>query len=132
MSGWVGVVPDVVGGVLVACGVFFVAVAALGLLRLPDAYARMNAVTKAASLGVVLVLAGVAFLSPSWSAVVKVLVAIAVQLLTAPVGGFALGRATYRAGTPFASATGYDELGDAIERAGAERPVDEPSPPDRP
>jgi multicomponent Na+:H+ antiporter subunit G len=87
----------------------------------------MSAVTKAASLGVVLVLGGVAFLEPSWPAVVKVLIAIGLQLLTAPVAGFALGRATYRAGTPLSTATRYDELGDAIERAGELRPIAPPS-----
>ncbi len=123
-----GLVIDVLGGLLVAAGVFLVAVAALGLLRFPDAYGRMNAVTKAASLGVVLILGGALFIAPSWFAVVKLLLAIALQLVTAPVGGFALGRAAYRAGTPLAPVTGYDELGDAIERAGNPRPVPAPEP----
>ncbi|WP_409328593.1 monovalent cation/H(+) antiporter subunit G [Trujillonella humicola] len=124
-----GLVLDVLGALLVAGGVFLIAVAAIGLLRLPDAYARMNAVTKAASLGVVLAMAGALLITPSWFAVVKLLLAIALQLVTAPVGGFALGRAAYRAGTPLASETRFDELGDAIERAGNPRPVQEPSPP---
>jgi multicomponent Na+:H+ antiporter subunit G len=132
MSPMVDIVLAVVGGVLVVGGVFLVAVAVLGLLRLQDAYSRLNAVTKAASLGVVLVLAGVAFLAPSWPVVVTVLLAIWLQLVTAPVGGFALGRATYRAGTPLAEATRYDELGDAIERVGAVRPIAPPSQGGRP
>lgn len=127
-----GAVLDVLGGLLMAGGVFLVGVAAVGLLRLPDAYARMNAVTKAASLGVVLVLAGALLVSPSWLALVKVLLAVALQLVTAPVGGFALGRASYDVGTPLAPATRFDELGDAIERAGGQRRLAAPSPPRRP
>ena len=104
---------DVLGYVLVAAGVLLVAVAALGLLRLPDAYLRMNAVTKAAGLGVIVVLLGALALAPSWSNAWKVALAVALQLITVPVGGFAIGRASYRAGTPLAEVTGYDELGDA-------------------
>jgi multicomponent Na+:H+ antiporter subunit G len=101
---------DVLGGVLVALGVGLVAAAGLGLLRLPDAYTRMSAVTKAASLGVVLVLLGALALAPSWGNAVKVLLAVALQLITAPVGGFAIGRASYRAGAPLTPETGYDDL----------------------
>lgn len=131
MSPAAGLALDIVGGVLVLAGTFLVAVAAVGLLRLRDAYLRMNAVTKAASLGVVLVLAGVAFLDPSWPTVVKVLIAIGLQLLTAPVAGFALGRAAYRAGTPLSTATRYDELGNAMKRAGERRSIAPPSDPGR-
>jgi multicomponent Na+:H+ antiporter subunit G len=107
---------EVVGGVLVVAGAALVAFAGVGLLRFPDAYSRMNAVTKAATLGVVLVLLGALVLKPSWQSVAAVLVAVALQLFTAPVGGFALGRAAYRAGTPLGGATRYDELEDAIEQ----------------
>jgi multicomponent Na+:H+ antiporter subunit G len=101
---------DVLGGLLIALGVGLIAAAGLGVLRLPDAYTRMSAVTKAASLGVVLVLLGALALSPSWNNLVKVLLAVALQLVTAPVGGFAIGRASYRAGAPLTAETGYDEL----------------------
>jgi multicomponent Na+:H+ antiporter subunit G len=101
---------DLLGGGLVVLGVGLVAVAGIGLVRLPDAYSRMSAVTKAASLGVVFVLLGALALAPSWDNAVKVLLAVTLQLLTAPVGGFAIGRASYRTGAPLAAVTGYDEL----------------------
>lgn len=101
---------DLLGGLLVALGVGLMAAAGAGVLRLPDAYTRMSAVTKAASLGVVVVLLGALALSPSWNNLVKVTLAIVLQLLTAPVGGFAIGRASYRAGAPLTPETGYDEL----------------------
>jgi multicomponent Na+:H+ antiporter subunit G len=107
---------DVLGGVLVVAGAGLVALAGVGLLRFPDAYSRMNAVTKAATLGVVLVLLGSLVFKPSWQSAAAVLAAVALQLFTAPVGGFALGRAAYRAGTPLGSATRYDELEDAVGR----------------
>jgi multicomponent Na+:H+ antiporter subunit G len=104
---------DLLGGLLVALGVGLVAAAGLGLLRLPDAYTRMSAVTKAASLGVVLVLLGALALSPSWNNLVKVLLAVVLQLVTAPAGGFAIGRASYRARSPLTPRTGYDDLAEA-------------------
>jgi multicomponent Na+:H+ antiporter subunit G len=110
---------DLLGGVLVALGVGLVAAAGLGLLRLPDAYTRMSAVTKAASLGVVLVLLGALALSPSWNNVVKVLIAVVLQLVTAPAGGFAIGRAAYRARSPLTAETGYDDLAEAGPAAAA-------------
>lgn len=104
---------DLLGGALIALGVGLVAAAGLGLVRLPDAYTRMSAVTKAASLGVVLVLLGALALSPSWNNLLKVGAAVVLQLVTAPAGGFAIGRAAYRARSPLSPATGYDELGAA-------------------
>ncbi|HVM27349.1 MAG TPA: monovalent cation/H(+) antiporter subunit G [Mycobacteriales bacterium] len=109
---------DLVGGLLVGLGVTLVAAAGLGLLRLPDAYTRMSAVTKAASLGVVLTLLGALALAPSWNNALKVLLAVLLQLATAPAGGFAIGRAAYRARSPLTPETGYDELADAGPEAG--------------
>lgn len=112
MNGW-----DVVGGAFVALGVFFMVVSAVGLVRLPDAYSRLSAVTKAATLGVVLIIAGAFVLKPSWTAFITLALAAALQFLTAPVGGFALGRAAYRSKSPLTARTNYDEL--ATEDASA-------------
>jgi multicomponent Na+:H+ antiporter subunit G len=103
---------DLVGGFTALVGSCLVAIGALGLIRFPDAYARLNAVTKAATLGVVLVMMGVLCLMPSWPAAAALLLASALQLFTSPVGGFALGHAAYRSGTPLASETVYDEYAD--------------------
>jgi multicomponent Na+:H+ antiporter subunit G len=99
---------------LVVLGVGLVATAALGLVRFPDAYSRLSAVTKAATLGLCLTLIGVLVLDPSWSNAVKVLLAVALQFVTSPVGGFALGRAAYRSGSPLAPNSSYDELADHL------------------
>lgn len=100
-----------VGYALVVLGVSLLAIAGLGLVRFPDAYSRLSAVTKAATLGVCLTLLGVLVLDPSWSNGVKVLLAVGLQFVTSPVGGFALGRAAYRSGSPLAPGSRYDELG---------------------
>lgn len=100
---------NVAGGILVTAGVALIAIGGLGLLRLPDLYNRLNAVGKAAGLGLVCVLFGALLLMPSVPAAVALLLAVVLQLLTAPLGAYAIGSAAYRAEVPLTEATGYDE-----------------------
>ena len=84
--------------VLLATGFFFHAVAALGVLRLPDFYTRLHAVGKAETLGVLLTLAAVAaWTGPSLTAVKVGLVAVFL-LVTNPTSTHAVGRAALRLG----------------------------------
>lgn len=77
-------------------GAFFCFLGALGLLRMPDVYNRIQAGTKAVTLGTLSVLLGVGFLHPDWW---PKLVAIAgLLLLTNPVGSSTIARALFRAG----------------------------------
>ena len=115
------------GYALVVLGVGLVAVAALGLVRFPDAYSRLSAVTKAATLGLCLTLLGVLVLDPSWANAVKVLLAVALQFVTSPVGGFALGRAAYRSGSPLAPNSSYDELAEHLGRRDGDASSDDRS-----
>ncbi len=101
-------VQTVVGDVFVALGVCLIAVAAVGLLRLPDVYNRANAVAKAAGLGLVSVLLGVVVLAPSGTAVLVLLVAIALQLFTVPIAGYKIGEAAYLSCAPLAPGTRLD------------------------
>lgn len=79
-------------------GALLCLLAALGLLRMPDVYNRIQAAAKASTLGVVFVLVGIGFLQPSWW---PKLVAIAGFILfTSPVGSSTLARAFHRAGVP--------------------------------
>ncbi|MFY1637513.1 monovalent cation/H(+) antiporter subunit G [Solwaraspora sp. WMMB335] len=112
MTGW-----GLLAGVLLGTGTLLIGITALGMLRLPDVYNRMNAVAKAASLGLILILLGVLVLLPGPRTAVVVLLAIGLQLLTAPVGGYTLARAAYRAGTPLAAQSRFDDL--AADRDGA-------------
>lgn len=100
----------VLAGVLLGAGTLLIGITGVGLLRLPDIYNRMNAVAKAASLGLILILLGVLVLLPSPRTAVVVTLAILLQLVTAPVGGYALARAAYRSGTPMAPESRFDAL----------------------
>ena len=57
---------------LVAGAVFFLA-GTIGLLRFPDVYTRLHALTKADNLGLGLLLAGLALQAESWTVVAKLL-----------------------------------------------------------
>jgi len=95
------------GGFLIAGG-FFIAVAAVGVLRLPDLYCRAHALGKAMTLGLILLLLAWGLLVPgvSWA---KIGVAILFQLVTIPVASHLLCLAAYRKGVRRWSARGYVE-----------------------
>jgi multicomponent Na+:H+ antiporter subunit G len=94
---------------LVVTGAILMALSGLGVLRLPDVLARLQAGTKAASLGLACVFAGAALLEPSVSAVVKLVLSMLFVFTTAPVAGHVIGRAAYEAGVPLWEDTWVDE-----------------------
>ena len=100
----------VIGSILVLLGAGFHFSAGLGMLRMPDAYTRMQAGTKASTLGNTLVLAGLAFYHPGWS--LKLLIIVYFVLMTNPVSSHALARAAYAIRIPMAGDTGIDALRD--------------------
>lgn len=115
-------VQSLLGHAALVIGVALFVVAAIGLLRFRDAYSRLAATTKSGTLGVCLVLLGVLVLEPTWDHAVVLVVAIALQIITSPVGGFALGRAAFRADAPMPPGIVYDELHDHV-REGGSRPA---------
>lgn len=100
-----GPVQNAIGGVVLGAGVLLVAAGAVGLVRLPDVYNRTNAVTKAAGLGIVAILVGVAILVPEPGVLLTLGVAVALQLFTIPIASFAIGHAAYRSGAPSTPST---------------------------
>lgn len=91
-------IAEIVAGVLLAGGLFFHAVGALGVLRMPDFYTRLHAVSKAETLGVVLTLAGLVVLA-GFSLVSLKLVFVGVFLFLAnPTSTHAIARAALRTG----------------------------------
>ncbi len=85
------------GEVRARVGATLTLLAAVGVVRFPEAMARMHALTKASTLGVVLVLLGGAVTLDHPNDVTSLLLAAALQVLTMPVGANLLSRATYRA-----------------------------------
>ncbi|HDZ07893.1 cation:proton antiporter [Pseudohongiella sp.] len=62
----INTITDVLGWSFMLAGSAFFVTAALGLLRFPDLYSRLHAVTKTDTLGLGLLALGLALLDPSW------------------------------------------------------------------
>jgi len=86
----------IIGGFFLLLGAFFCFLGALGLIRMPDVYNRIQTGTKAVTLGTLSVLLGVGFFHPEWWP--KLLAIAGLLLLTNPVGSSTIARALYRAG----------------------------------
>jgi len=59
--------PDLLGLLLIALGAVFFVAGSVGLLRFPDLFCRLHALTKADGLGLALVCAGAAVMAASWA-----------------------------------------------------------------
>lgn len=101
---------DIVGQILVLLGAAIFVAAAIGLHRFTDPYMRASAVGTAAGLGVAFVVAGAAFMDPSLSTTIKVIIAIALQLATSAIGSMTIARAAVMSGHRFSDATDAGEL----------------------
>ena len=98
----------IVAATLIAGG-FFLFVAGLGILRLPDVLIRMHASTKAGTLGAGLVFVAVAVQFGDTVSVSLSVLTIVFLLATAPVGAHAIARAAYRMNIPLSENTHLDE-----------------------
>lgn len=88
----------VLSGLCCFLGSFFLMVAAIGLLRMPDLYTRMHAATKAPTLGVSLLLIGAACFFHSLVVFGIVLVVIVFTIMTTPVSAHLLAQSAYQLG----------------------------------
>lgn len=95
---------------LLLIGAFFMLVAGLGVVRLPDIFMRMQAATKASTLGVACVLLAVSVHFNNIAITIQALLIIAFFFLTAPIGAHMLARAAYAVGVPLWEGSIIDEL----------------------
>jgi multicomponent Na+:H+ antiporter subunit G len=110
-------VVDVLSAVLLLGGALQCLFGALGMLRLPSLLSRMQAATKTQTLGLLLILGGVAMRVPPAAAATLVLVAV-FQLLVNPVLGQLVGRSAYRSGAVQPDILVADELADRLRDDG--------------
>ena len=89
---------EIVTIVLLVCGSFFLMVSSVGLIRLPDFYTRAHAVGKSDTLGVMLVLAGLAVYSGLNLTTFKLVIIILFVLIANPTATHAIARAALRFG----------------------------------
>jgi multicomponent Na+:H+ antiporter subunit G len=101
---------EMIKGFLVLTGAVFMLLAALGILRLPDLLTRMHATTKAAALGVILIMLAVALHFAEVAVMARAFAIIVFVLMTAPVAAHVIGRAGYFVGSKLWAGTVKDEL----------------------
>lgn len=111
-----------VSAILLVVGAFFMLLAALGILRLPDLFMRLQAATKASTLGVSCMLLAAAMHFQDMAVTTRAVLVVAFFFLTAPVGAHMIARAAYAVGAPLWEGTITDELRDQKRAPGQAAP----------
>ena len=89
---------NVIATVMLVVGFGFVLAGVIGILRLPDFYCRLHAMGTCDTLGVALMVGGVAVLQGVTLTSAKLLLVVVFVSLANPTATHALGRAAVRAG----------------------------------
>ena len=110
-------VRELVGALVTLGGAAFLFLGALGIVRMPDLYNRMQAGTKATTLGNILTLVGLAIYEPAW--LPKLLLVVLFVLMTNPVSSHALARAAHRGRVPLSDLSVEGALAEALAEEGA-------------
>ena len=96
--------------ILAVVGGMFLLLAGIGIVRMPDVFSRMQAATKAATLGAGCMLLAVAVRFADFGVTIRAVLVAAFIFLTAPVAAHMIGRAAYFIGVPLWKGTVVDEL----------------------
>ena len=100
---------DLLTAILWLTGSVFALLAAVGVLRMPDVFTRMQTSTKASTLGLGCLLIGAALQMGDSASVIRAVSIGAFVLLTTPVSAHVIARAAYFADVPLWSGTVLDE-----------------------
>lgn len=100
---------DGIAGLLLVAGALLALLAAVGVLRLPDVFTRMQSSTKASTLGLGCLLGGLVLLHPSSDMMIRAGTIAAFIMLTAAVSAHVIARAAARVGAPLWRGTRVDE-----------------------
>lgn len=103
---------EIISAIVIIVGVLFVVIGAVGLLRLPDFYIRVSAITKAATVGVACIMIGVALNYNEISIAIKAFAVVLFLLITSPIAAHIIGRAAYSSGVPLWKKTEINEFED--------------------
>ncbi len=100
---------DALTAILWVAGSAFALLAAVGVLRMPDVFTRMQASTKASTLGLGCLLIGAGLQLGDFGSFIRVVSIGAFILLTTPVAAHVIARAAYRTDVPLWDGTVLDE-----------------------
>lgn len=91
-------ITDIITVIMICLGAFFLFVGGVGVVRLPDFYTRSHAISKSDTLGMMLVLAGLAVYEGLNINSFKLVIAIIFVAIANPTGIHALARAGFKYG----------------------------------
>lgn len=97
--------------VLIAIGTLFSFLAAVGIVRMPDLYMRVQVVTKASTLGTCCIALAAAISFEGVESAIRLLLVVAFLLLTAPISAHMIARSAKSEGVPLWAGTILDEYG---------------------
>ena len=99
---------EITGAVITLIGAIFLFLGALGLIRMPDVYNRIQAGTKASTLGAMLSLIGIGIIHLDWYG--KVIVLVIFVLVSNPISSHVLAGAAHYIGIPLSKGSIVDKL----------------------
>lgn len=94
----IGVVLDLISWVLILAGSAFAIIGGVGLIRLPDVYARMHGAGITDTLGAGLIVAGMAVQAGFTLVTVKLILIMIFLIFTSPTSSYALANAAITRG----------------------------------
>ncbi|MDQ3535363.1 MAG: monovalent cation/H(+) antiporter subunit G [Bacteroidota bacterium] len=100
----------IISTIFIWIGVIFMIISAIGIIRLPDFYIRMSAITKAATLGVGFIATGIGIYFNELWIVTKVIAIIFFMILSSPVAAHVISRAASQHHIPFWKITNLNEF----------------------
>ena len=109
---------DQIGAVFTLIGALFFLLSAVGLLRMPDSYNRIQAGTKATTLGSILFMIGLAMIHPEWTT--KLIILVLFILLTNPISSNVLSRTAHFIKVKLTDKTVVDRLTEDEEKLAEE------------
>jgi len=104
---------EILGHIFIVIGALFSLLGALGILRMPDIYNRLQAGTKATTLGAFSLILGVGLANPSFLG--KGILLIVFIVLTNPISSSIIARSGRRSGVPMAEGAVVDEYATVLD-----------------
>jgi len=107
--------------VLIVISLIFAICGVIGLLRMPDAFNRMQSSTIISTMVIVLAIAGAICYAAAYlhntEMIIKLAVLLVFYIITAPISGHALARGAYRHGVKMTEKKACDKYGEDMEDA---------------
>jgi multicomponent Na+:H+ antiporter subunit G len=128
-------ITDVLTSFFIFAGAGFSFIAAVGIVRMPDLFTRMQAAAKTGTLGVGLTIVAVAIHFSDVGVTTRAVLVILFLFLTAPVAAHMIARAGYISGVKLWEGTVVDEMRDQYDaithELGSSGAADGPFPPEK-